>query len=119
VVYTATDVSGNTSTCSFLVTVKQEHTNLEVAQLLTPDGNTVNDAWIIGNIELYKENKVTIVDRWGSVVYSASGYDNEQKAWRGRNTQGNVVPSGTYFYTITIRSGKENTESRGFIEVIR
>jgi gliding motility-associated-like protein len=119
VVYTATDVSGNTSTCSFQVTVKQEHTNLDVAQLLTPDGNTVNDAWIIGNIELYKENRVTIVDRWGSVVYSESGYDNEQKAWRGRNAQGNVVPSGTYFYTITIRSGKENTESRGFIEVIR
>lgn len=119
VVYTAKDVSGNTSKCSFVVTVKQEHTNLDVAQLLTPDGNTVNDTWIIGNIELYKENKVTIVDRWGSVIYSEVGYDNEQKVWRGRNMQGSVVPSGTYFYTITTRSGKENTESRGFIEVIR
>jgi gliding motility-associated-like protein len=119
VVYTAKDVSGQTSTCSFVVTVKQEHSNLDVAQLLTPDGNTVNDAWIIGNIELYKENKVIVVDRWGSVVYSESGYDNEQKVWRGRNTQGSVVPSGTYFYTITIRSGKENTETRGYIEVLR
>ena len=86
---------------------------------MTPDGNALNDAWIIGNIELYKDNKVTIVDRWGSVVYSETGYDNEVKAWHGRNTQGTVVPSGTYFYTISVRSGNETTESRGFIEVVR
>ncbi|MEJ1240808.1 HYR domain-containing protein [Chryseolinea sp. T2] len=119
VAYTAKDVSGNSSTCSFVVTVKQEHTKLDIAKLLTPDGNAINDGWIIGNIELYKENKVTVVDRWGSVVYSESGYDNETKVWRGRNTQGSVVPSGTYFYTITVRSGAESSETRGFIEVLR
>jgi gliding motility-associated-like protein len=119
VVYTAKDASGNSSTCSFVVTVKQEQTKLDVAQLVTPDGNTVNDAWIIGNIELYKDNKVTVLDRWGSIVYSESGYNNEGRVWRGRNTQGNVVPSGTYYYTITVRSGNQNSESRGFIEVLR
>ncbi|MGC3943563.1 MAG: HYR domain-containing protein [Chryseolinea sp.] len=82
VVYTAKDIAGNTATCSFIVTVKQEHTKLDVSQLVTPDGNSVNDAWIIGNIELYKENKVTVVDRWGSVVYAETGYDNENKVWR-------------------------------------
>lgn len=119
VVYTATDASGNTGKCSFVVTVKQERTKLDVAQLVTPDGNASNDTWIIGNIELYKDNKVTIVDRWGSVIYSESGYDNDQRVWRGRNAQGTVVPSGTYFYTISTRSGKETTEDRGFIEVVR
>jgi gliding motility-associated-like protein len=79
----------------------------------------VNDTWIIGNIELYKENKVTIVDRWGSVVYTESGYDNEQRVWRGRNAQGSLVPAGTYFYTISVRSGNQNSETRGFIEVVR
>lgn len=119
VLYTATDASGNTTQCSFVVTVQQEHTKLDVVQLVTPDGNAANDTWIIGNIELYKDNKVTIVDRWGSVIYSESGYDNDQRVWRGRNTQGTVVPSGTYFYTISVRSGAETTESRGFIEVVR
>lgn len=119
VVYTAKDVSGNVSTCSFDINVKQEHTKLDVPQLLTPDGNTVNDSWIIGNIELYKENKVMIVDRWGSVIYTETGYNNEGKVWKGRNTQGSVVPSGTYFFTISIRSGNQNSETRGFIEVVR
>lgn len=119
VVYTATDVSGNSSTCSFVVSVKSEQTLLDVAQLVTPDGNSENDTWIIGNIELYKENKVTIVDRWGSVIYSESGYDNEQRAWRGRNQQGTIVPSGTYFYSISVRSGTKTNETRGFIEVVR
>lgn len=119
VVYTATDVSGNKAECTFAVTVKPESTKLDVIQLLTPDGNAVNDTWIIGNIELYQQNKVTVVDRWGSVVYSASGYDNEQRAWRGRNSQGDLVPAGTYFYVISIRSGNSTTETRGFIEVVR
>jgi gliding motility-associated-like protein len=119
VTYTAKDLSGNKITCSFDVTVKQEHTKLDVSQLLSPDGNSVNDTWTIGNIELYKENKVTIVDRWGSVVYTESGYDNEQRAWRGRTTQGSLVPAGTYFYTISVRSGNQNSETRGFIEVVR
>lgn len=119
VVYSAKDAAGNVSTCSFVVNVKPEQTKLDVAQLITPDGNTVNDAWIIGNIELYPENKVIVVDRWGSVVYTETGYDNENRVWRGRNAQGNIVPSGTYFYTITVRSGNQSSETRGFIEVVK
>lgn len=119
VVYTATDLSGNTTQCTFTVTVRREETALNVSQLLTPDGDTMNDSWVIGNIELYRDNKVTVVDRWGSVIYSNQGYDNERRAWKGQNAQGTLVPSGTYFYVISVRSGTETMETRGFIEVIR
>lgn len=119
VTYTATDQSGNRATCAFDVTIHAEASPLDVVQLLTPDGDARNDEWVIGNIELYPDNSVVIVDRWGSVVYSISGYDNERNVWAGRNQNGIVVPSGTYFYTIKFKFGNNVMEQRGFLEVLQ
>ncbi|MBL0741018.1 HYR domain-containing protein [Chryseolinea lacunae] len=117
--YTATDISGNVSTCSFQVTVKWEDSSLDIIQLVTPDGNGTNDWWLIGNIEKYATNKVVVVDQFGSVVYSATGYDNDKHVWNGENKKGELVPTGTYFYTISLQAGPSVVEKTGFIEVVR
>ncbi|MEJ7646398.1 MAG: HYR domain-containing protein [Chryseolinea sp.] len=119
VTYTASDISGNTSTCDFTVTVGWESTNLEIGQLVTPDGNQENDQWIIGNIEKYENNRVVIVDRWGNEIYSVAKYDNVRNVWKGENSRGNMVPTGTYFYSVLLYSGSAVIEKKGFIEVIR
>jgi gliding motility-associated-like protein len=119
VTYTATDKSGNVTTCAFTVKVEKEETPLDITQLVTPDGNGSNDTWLIGNIEKYPTNKVIVVDRWGSVIYSTTGYDNAKNAWRGESMKGGLVPTGTYFYTLSIHSGTSVTERKGFIEVVR
>ncbi len=118
VVYTATDRSGNTATCSFQVNVNPE-LDLELTTVLTPDGDGINDEWLLSDIDKYPDNQVTVVDRWGSVIFTASGYDNEKVVWTGRNTSGTVVPTGTYFYAITVRLGTSTVEKRGFLELIR
>jgi gliding motility-associated-like protein len=119
VTYTATDKSGNTTTCGFTVKIEKEETPLDITQLVTPDGNGSNDTWFIGNIEKYPTNKVIVVDRWGSVIYSTTGYDNAKNAWNGESMKGGPVPTGTYFYTLSIHSGTTVTEKKGFIEVVR
>jgi len=119
VTYTATDKSGNVTTCIFTVTVEKEETPLDITQLVTPDGNGSNDTWFIGNIEKYPTNKVIVVDRWGSVIYTTTGYDNTKNAWNGESMKGGPVPTGTYFYTLSIHSGTTVTERKGFIEVVR
>jgi gliding motility-associated-like protein len=119
ITYTAIDFSGNTVSCSFNVTVSLDQVDLDIFQILTPDGNGVNDTWWIGNIEKYEKNKVVVVDRWGGVVYSATGYNNSKTAWNGENNSGTVVPTGTYFYTVTVHAGQQVTEKKGFIEVVR
>ena len=86
---------------------------------MTPDGNGVNDEWIVTNIEKFANNKVVIVDRWGSVIYTATGYDNGNVVWRGLNRDGAAVPTGTYFYTILVRYGEDSFEKSGFIELIQ
>ena len=117
--YKAEDPFGNAGYCQFEVQVIQTEIELDISRVVTPDGNTQNDEWIVNNIEKFKDNKVVIVDRWGSVIYTASGYNNESVVWNGSNRQGSLVPTGTYFYTISVRYGPSMFEKTGFVELIR
>lgn len=117
--YNAVDISGNVSRCWFNVTVIRQEIDIEISKVVTPDGNGVNDELIITNIEKFTNNKIVIVDRWGSVIYTASGYNNGSVVWRGINRDGAMVPTGTYFYSISVRYGEDFVERTGFIELIR
>lgn len=119
VTYTANDDAGNQSVCSFKVRVEYEHLEFNVSKLITPDGDGINDGWMISNIEKFKDNKVTVFDRWGGVVFSTTSYNNENNLWKGFNNSGTSVPTGTYFYTITVRYRGNYVERKGFIELVR
>jgi len=117
--YTATDEAGNSSYCSFNVIVSEREIEIDIGNVVTPDDNGLNDVWHIGNLETFKDNEVDIVDRWGGLIFSATNYDNVKVAWGGTNLSGGQVPTGTYFYLISIKSGSKRLEKRGFIELIR
>jgi len=119
VTYTATDDSGNTANCTFKVKISYDEVDFNFTRILTPDGDGHNDKWILLNIDKHPENRVTIVDRWGSVIFTGSGYDNENIVWKGLNASGAVAPTGTYFYTVTVRVASGMVQKRGFIELIR
>lgn len=117
--YIATDDSGSEAKCAFDVIVSYKKVTLEVVQVVTPNGDGINDEWIITNLEDFKNNKVTIFDRWGSMIYRASGYDNESVVWKGENKNGTLVPTGTYFYTIEVDFKEQHIEKNGFIELVQ
>lgn len=119
VTYTATDDFGNTTTCKFQVMVELPKLDLEVSKLITPNGDGFNDSWKIINLERYPDNHVTIFDRWGSVLFKASGYDNESVVWRGLNKSNSIVPTGTYFYVLEVTYGRQRIKREGFIEVVQ
>lgn len=117
--YDFSDDFGKVSTCEFTVEVIPLETSLNIPQLLTPDGDGVNDRWVIGRIENYTVNSVVVLDRWGHKVFEKNGYDNDNVFWDGTNVHGNVVPTGTYFYSIEIRTGASVIKKTGFVEVIQ
>jgi large repetitive protein len=119
VTYTVSDVLGTKSICTFNVIVTPAKIKVEIAKVVTPDGNGINDFLEIENIEKYKENEIVIVDRWGGKVFQASGYDNDKVSWKGTNATGGLVPTGTYFFNISIRYGEASEQRTGFIELIR
>lgn len=96
-----------------------EEIEFKVGEVVTPNGDGTNDVWVLFNVEMFLENKVTIVDRWGSIVFSASGYDNRTVAWGGETQRGGNAPTGTYFYTFRGVAGTLVFEKQGSIELIR
>jgi gliding motility-associated-like protein len=69
---------------------------------LTPNDDGVNDYWKIKGIELFPDNKVVIMDRWGEIIAEFEHYDNASNHWAGLDKEGNMVPNGTYYYFLTI-----------------
>lgn len=88
---------------------------LVIPNVLTPNDDGVNDAWVIKNIELYPNNAVRIFDRDGRMVYSKLGYDN---SWNGM-FNGFPLPEDTYYYVLYLDSNKGKDTLRGFISLVR
>lgn len=72
----------------------------------TPNGDGVNDTWLIDNIENFPDNSVTIFNRWGNQVWHTKKYDNTTNVWTGKTNAGADLVSGTYFFVIELDNGK-------------
>jgi gliding motility-associated-like protein len=73
---------------------------LHIFNTISPNGDGVNDEWIIRGIEEFPDNEVTVFNRWGDVIRTWTRYDNVTNVWDGSNKNNRPVPDGTYFYVI-------------------
>lgn len=99
-----------------------EELPLEIFNAFSPNGDGVNDTWVIQGITSYPENVVQIFNRWGNLIFEAEGYDNTAKVWNGESTEGivygdNEVPDGAYYYVINLGDGSGNLS--GYVVVRR
>ena len=66
----------------------------------SPNGDGKNTHFHIQGIEQYEDNIVTIMNRWGNILYVQQPYRNEN-GWDGTwNNQ--LCPDGTYWYRIEL-----------------
>lgn len=87
---------------------------------VTPDGDGHNDFLFIKYVDVVEgasQNRVTIYNRWGDVVFDIENYNNTDRVFTGLSNSGKELPSGTYFYKIVL-SGS-NKPLTGFITLIR
>jgi gliding motility-associated-like protein len=84
---------------------------LEANNILTPNGDGINDVWVIKNLDLGKNNELFIYDRVGRLVFTKKNYQND---WNGA-VNGNHIAEGTYYYVIDLGPSKYS----GFITLIR
>ena len=72
---------------------------LFIPNAITPNGDGVNEQWNIRHLELYPNNKITVLNRWGEVIYEDTPY---LAPWDG-TYKGTPVPDGTYYYLINLK----------------
>ena len=92
-----TDANGCSATDDLVITVNCDPEIIPSGY--SPNGDGVNDFFVISGIERYPGCELRIFNRWGNLVYEKTFYDN---TWNGISnigmTIGNELPNGTYFY---------------------
>lgn len=110
----ATNMDGCTATDTVLVEVVPNAGDIIfIPNALTPNGDGKNDTWFIKNLDFFPLNDVTIVNRWGDVVFRAKNYNN---TWQG-DYAGGKLPSGTYYYILNL--GGQWGIFKGDVTIIR
>lgn len=77
----------------------------EAPSIITPNGDGINDEFIVSclNSTTYENNTVVIFNQWGDEVYRKRQYLND---WMG-TYEGNDLPASTYFYVVDLGDGSE------------
>lgn len=67
----------------------------------SPNGDGVNDLWLISGISSYPQASIAIFNRYGVKVFESTGY---HAPFNGRRN-GSELPVGTYYYIIDLKRG--------------
>jgi len=111
---TVTDASGCEKAIDSIA-IKTLCTDLVMYEIFTPNGDGVNDTWVVEGIENFPDSQLEIFNRWGERVYLAIGYQND---WNGTTANGSELPAGTYYFILQLNDGT-GTIHRGAITLLR
>lgn len=76
---------------------------------ISPNGDGFNDFLDLSNLNV---KNIKIFNRYGTLVYNKKDYQNQ---WKGQSNHENLLPSGSYFYSIKTYNGETFT---GWIQLI-
>ena len=126
---------------TYLHSIRVEPVKLKIPNVFTPNGDGVNDYFIIslqnasdapndnggsrrGNRDerpeyegyeplssYYEKTELTIFNRWGRIVYQSSDYQND---WDGGG-----LSDGTYFYVLKCKGLKNDATYQGSVMIIK
>ncbi len=99
---------------------------IEVFNVITPNGDGIHDELRIGGLENFPNNTVKIYNRWGVLVYTTKAYNTAGNVFDGTSTgrvtvnKDNKLPVGTYFYIIDYEDTTNTMKSiSGYIYINR
>ncbi|MCB9188500.1 MAG: gliding motility-associated C-terminal domain-containing protein [Flavobacteriales bacterium] len=76
-----------------------------VPNVITPNGDNVNETFYTRYAEVYDDVILIIYNRWGRVVYKTETYDN---TWAGEKRNGKPVSDGVYYYVMKWDGGSKD-----------
>lgn len=100
--------------------------------VITPNGDGINDVWAIGNLNTsvnpedpdeYRTNKLFIYNRWGKLVFEAENYDTyarDGQITMGENPfTGEDLSDGVYYYSFYYKGKAKVTQYNGSLTIVR
>lgn len=96
----ATDINGCNNTDTVYVKILY---NPLIPNVFSPNGDNVNDTWVIKYLDSYPDCVVQVFTRSGQPIYSSQGYTIP---WDGKY-KGQSLPVATYYYVIKSVIGKK------------
>lgn len=88
-------------------------TKIAVPNAFTPNGDGINDTWVLLYLESYPGCTVEVFNRYGQRVFHSSG---NSRAWDGK-MNGSLLPPATYYWVIDPKNGKGLL--KGSVTIIR
>jgi len=80
-----------------------------IPNVITPNGDTENEYFFIPKLDLYPENSLKIINRWGEQVYEKINYTNDWNA--------NGLQTGVYYYSLYLVRNKKRMN--GWVQVLK
>ena len=76
---------------------------ISVPNAFSPNGDGVNDTWVITNLSAFPGATVDVFNRYGQLVYHSENYS---RPWDG-TFNGNILPMATYYYIIDPKNNEK------------
>jgi gliding motility-associated-like protein len=83
------------------LTVEVINDNLEISNTMTPNGDGINDLWVVKGLPDSKATLIQLYSRSGQLVYESRG--NYDKPFDG-SFRGVNLPAGVYYYNIDLKA---------------
>lgn len=125
--YVSNPVASPDKTTDYTVTVKDQYgckasatvtvtvmcDTLDIPNGFSPNGDGINDFFVIDGISNFPGNVLFIYNRWGNLVYKKREYSN---TWDGRSNINGVMfeqelPNGTYYYILDLNNDQKPLNS--------
>ncbi|MES2134003.1 MAG: gliding motility-associated C-terminal domain-containing protein, partial [Bacteroidota bacterium] len=107
VILTVTGSAGCVDTASMVYVVDAV---LVIPNIITPNGDGVNDYLKFKGLESFGSNTLTIFNRWGKKMFEQENYKND---WNGGGHT-----DGTYFFILTVPEATPTTY-KGYVQLMR
>ncbi|RZN78569.1 MAG: T9SS type B sorting domain-containing protein, partial [Winogradskyella sp.] len=83
---------------------------LEIFNEFSPNGDGIDETFVINCIDQYPNNTLEVYNRWGNIVFNTRQYNND---WNGVSNgravlnKNESLPVGTYYYVLNLGDGSE------------
>lgn len=93
-----------------ILPINNEIPDFKPSNVITPNGDGINDVFIINNVDKFPDNSLVIFDEKGKIIFKCRNYKNNFKAVN--------IPIGTYFYKFEYRNIEKKEMIPGSITVM-